>query len=137
MISITDSEGHIITAETSMKILGFTMNAHVNMETHLARVKSKIGMELAKLKPQLKYMTLDDQKLILNAKLRSIIDYGMPLMMGKNESMLQKIESVYMYINRIIQGGYNFRSNKTKVCKDIKVDLPRQLMCKAAVRYLH
>ena len=61
----------------------------------------------------------------------------MPLMMGETEHMLQKIESVYMYVNRIIQGGYNFRSNKTKVCQDIKVDLPRQMMCKAAVRFLH
>ena len=51
--------------------------------------------------------------------------------------MLQKIESAYMYVNRVIQGGYNFRRNKTKVCQEIKVDLPRQLMCKAAVRFLH
>ena len=88
MISITDGEGNNVTAKINMKILGFTMNARGNMESHLAKVKSKIGMELTKLKPQLKYMTLDDRKMILNAKLKSIMDYGMPLLMGENESVL-------------------------------------------------
>ena len=93
-----DSEGNIVKAENTMKILGFTMNTRGNMESHLAKVKSKIGMELSKIKPQLMYMTLDDRKVISNVKLKSIVDYGMPLMIGENKSVLHKVESTYMYI---------------------------------------
>ena len=31
----------------------------------------------------------------------------------------------------------SIQNGKTKLCKEIKVDLPRQWMCKASVRFLH
>ena len=42
-----------------------------------------------------------------------------------------------MTINRIIQGGLIFRTNREKICKEINVDTPRQNICKTAVKYLH
>ena len=124
MICINDPIGNPITAKSSMKILGFKLNARASSESHLSKVKSKIGMELAKLKPMLKFMTLNDRKVILNSKLRSIIDYGLPLFMGKNEAVITKVEATYMSINRIIHGGLMLMTNKEKNCKSIKVDLP-------------
>ena len=61
----------------------------------------------------------------------------MPLFMGENEGVFQKVESAYMNINRLILGGNNWMTNKTKICSEIKVDPPRQLICKAALRFIH
>ena len=106
MIKISHQKGNITNAKTSMKILGITLNAKCSLETHLSCVKSKICMELAKLKPHLSLMCLKDRKVIINSKLKSILDYGIQLFQGESESILQKIESTYMTTNRIIQGGY-------------------------------
>ena len=69
-------------------------------------------MELSKLKPYLSLMSLKDRKVIVTSKLRSLIDFGMPLFQGETESVLQKIEATYMTVNRIIQGGYNLMTNR-------------------------
>ena len=63
MVSICDSKGNITVAQTNMKILGFTINARASMDTHLSRVKSKIGMELSKLKPYLTAINPEDRTL--------------------------------------------------------------------------
>ena len=94
-------------------------------------------LDYSKLKQSPNLLTQQDKKIILSSKIKSRIHYGLPLYLGENESVLQKIESTYMFINRIILGGYNWRTNKTKVCNEIKVDLPRQSMCKASVRFMH
>ena len=77
-ITIKDNKGNILQAKNNMKVLGSTLNARASMDTHLSRIKSRIGMELAKIKLYLTFMTSSDQKLIVNAKLKSILDYSLP-----------------------------------------------------------
>ena len=74
---------------------------------------------------------------LVNAKLKSIIDYEMPLFFGESETVLNKVESTYMLINWIIHWGHTFMTHKVKICKMIKADLPRQNMTKTAVKFLH
>ena len=61
-------------------------------------------------------MNSKGKKIILNAQLRSILDYGLPPYMGENEGMKSKLESTYMLINRIIHGGYTFKVSSKKIC---------------------
>ena len=82
-------------------------------------------------------MRPQDRKLILNSKLKSILDYALPLYMGECELSKSRLESVYMHINRLIRGGYTYRVNKSKICNQIKVDLPRMAMAKTGVTYIH
>ena len=116
--------------ENTLKIFGFAMNAKASMETHLSCVKSQIGFELSKLRPYLHLMNTKDRKIILNTKLRSIIDYGLPLFMGETEAVKSKIEGAYMLVNRIIHGQNKFMTSKTKICCEIKADLPKMWMKK-------
>ena len=51
--------------------------------------------------------------------------------------MISKVEATYMTLNRIIHGGWTFRTNKTKICNEIEVDLPKQNLYKTAVKFLH
>ena len=50
---------------------------------------------------------------------------------------LQKLESTYMTINRLIRGGLTFKVKSEKICKEIKADPPSQHMLKVAVQYIH
>ena len=120
-----------------MKILGVTLNARTSMDLHLSRMKAKVGHELSKIKPYLSSMNNADQKIIVNAKLKSILDYGLPLFMGKNSQVRSKLEAAYMLVNRITHGGYTFKVNKNSICETIKSDLPNQAICKTAVTFLH
>ena len=137
LIEIRDSKNKIIKAEGTLKILGFTLNAKENMENHLSKVKSRIGLELSKLKLYLSLMETKDRKTILNAKLRSIIDYALPLFMGESEAIKAKVESTYMLVNRLIHGKCGYMTAKTKICKDIKSDMPNMWMRKTAAKFMH
>ena len=59
MITIRN-KGNIIKAKQSMKILGVTLNLRASMDSHLGRMKAKVGCELAKLKPYLSSMNPAD-----------------------------------------------------------------------------
>ena len=50
--------GKPIKAKSSMKILGFTLNSRCSMDSHLSMMKSRVGMELSKIKPYLPHMNL-------------------------------------------------------------------------------
>ena len=91
----------------------------------------------SKLKPYLNTMNMKDRKKIVNSKLKSILDYGLPLFMGENAQVRAKLEAAYMLINRVIHGGYTFRVNKTTICDEIKTDMPLQSICKTAATFLH
>ena len=85
IITINDPNGSLIKAKTSMKLLGFMINSWMSIDTHLSRMKARIGMEYVKLKLYLHYINMTDRKVIINLKLRSILDYGLPLYMGEHE----------------------------------------------------
>ena len=57
--------------------------------------------------------------------------------MGENEQIKARLESTYMLVNRIIHGGYTFKVNNKKVCKEANVELPRMHMSKTAVTFVH
>ena len=82
MVEISDTDNKKIKAQNVMKVLGVKLNAKGNLENHLSHMKSKIGIEHAKMKPYLVMMSQKDQKILIDSKLRSILDYGLPLYMG-------------------------------------------------------
>merc|ERR1711954_50654 len=137
IIQITNTDNKILKAQNSMKILGFTLNARGEMDSHLSRIKSRIGMEHHKIKPYLKWMNLNDRKTIVNSKLRSVVDYGLPLFMGENLDIRDKLESTYMTIKRIIHGGLTFRVRKTDICRKIKEETPDKHILKVSTKFIH
>ena len=99
-------------------------------------MKSKIRMEYGKLKPYLSMMLQNVRKILVNWKLRSILDYGLPLYMGESESTRRKLESAYMTLNRIIHGGLTFKVSKVNICKKIKCELPAKYILKTLARFI-
>merc|ERR1711954_502434 len=102
LIKVYDSQNKLIKAQNTMKSLGFTLNSRCTLDSHLSSMRSRIGLEYSKLKPYLNLMSQNDRKLIVNSKLRSILDYGIPLYMGETEALRNELEACYMTLNRII-----------------------------------
>ena len=94
-------------------------------------------MEYFKIKPYLKWMNMIDRKIIVNSKLRSIVDYGLPLFMGENNDVKAKLESTYMTLKRIIHGGLTFKVRKTEICTKIKEEPPEKHILKVSAKYIH
>ena len=82
-------------------------------------------------------MNMDDRKIIVNAKMRSIIDYGLPLFKGENQEIRDKVESTYMTLKRIIHGGLTFRVRKTEICQKIKEETPDKHILKVSAKFIH
>ena len=89
------------------------------------------------MKPFLPFLTIPDRKIIVEAKLKSIIDYGVPLFQGENQMIMNKLEATYMSVNRIIRGGLTYKVSKVKICKDIKSDLPAKHIRNATLNFIH
>ena len=117
IISIRDLKGKEIKAKTQMK--------------------SKMGIVYAKMKPFLSFMNVPDCKIIVGAKLKSILDYGVPLFQGENQMTMNKLEASYMTINRIIRRGLTYKVSRVKICNDIKCDLPAKHIRKASLSFIH
>lgn len=114
IVAFNDTQGNRVFAGNSMKVLGFTMNSRMSMDNHLSRMKSKMGIEYTKLKPLMSFMSLKDRKVIVNAKLRSILNYGLPIYMGESQQVRHKLEAAYMMVNKIIGEGLTTRSARSK-----------------------
>ena len=112
------------------------MNSRGTLDSHLSKMKSRIGYEYSKLKPYLNLMSQSDRKLIVNSKLRSILDYGTPLYMAETEGLRSKLEASHMTLNRIIHGGLTFKVNNSKICKRIGCELPDKHIKKISARYI-
>ena len=107
------------------------------MDSHLSRIRSRIGMEFSKIKPLVSQMSVPHRKIILESKLRSHIDYGLPIFLGENQQLKDKLETTYMSVNKLIRGGVTYKVNNTKICKEIKSELPAQHMKKTAALFIH
>ena len=100
-------------------------------------MKSKMGMVYAKMKRFLSFLNVPDRKIIVESKLKSILDYGVPLFQSENQMTMNKLEASYMTVNRIIRGGLTYKVSKVKICNDIKCDLPAKHIRKASLSFIH
>ena len=81
-------------------------------------------------------MKLNDRRIIVNSKMRSIVDYALPLYMGETQVLRSKLESTYMTLKRIIHGGLTFTVSKVNICKQIKEELPEKHINKTAAKFI-
>ena len=94
------TEKYVIIHEAeALKILGFHLNCRNTMDTHLNATSSKISMILSKLKPALKHLTEKNRNKIISAKVKPVALYGIQLMLGQNQRIFHKAETVIMTTN--------------------------------------
>ena len=90
----------IINKSESITILGFVQNRRNTMDTHLNSLAAKVGMMLANLKPALTFMSEKVRKRIITANVKSLALYGLQLILGQPQSIIQRVCAILMCINR-------------------------------------
>ena len=61
------------------------MNERNNWDSHLNRIRSRIGLSQNKIRPALKHMNLQTRRTVITAKVKSIIMYGAPMILNQNQ----------------------------------------------------
>ena len=107
------------------------------MDTHLNTVAAKIGMTLTKLRPALTYMSPKIRKRIIESKVKPIILYGSPLVLGQPQSVIQRACSIIMRVNKVMFSNVEGLRSSTAICKKLNIDDPRQDLIKSSLKFIH
>ena len=94
-------------------------------------------MEKRKLSPAYNYMSLDQRKVVLTAKLKSLLEYSFPLLLAQPQNVRQKAEVISMKINRwILQENTLYVRNET-ICKKLNCPTPAQAIVNCSAKFIH
>ena len=104
------------------------------MDTHLNSVAAKVEMLLSKLKPALTLMPDPIKKRIIIAKVKSIATYGMQLILGQPQSIIQRACAIMMRINRQMFSNTEGLRSMSAICRKLNIDEPRQDILKASLK---
>ena len=120
-----------------MKILGFIQNRRNTMDTHINSMASKIGLTLSNLKPALQYMSPEIKKRVITAKVKSIALYGSQLIIGQSQNTIQRACALIMRVNRAMHNNTEGLRSTSAICRQLKIDEPRQEVIKITFSYIH
>ena len=136
-LTIKTENNKIIKEDETLKILGFQQNRNNTMDSHLNATAAKVGMNIANLKPALPYLSEKNRKEIITSKIKSIALYGIQIMIGQNQQILHKAESIIMRINRLMTSNPEGLRSDEAICKYVGVDQPRQDILKSNFLMIH
>ena len=126
-----------INSKNSMKILGFVTNDRMTLDSHLSAMMSKIGLEYHKLRPALNYMDLQTRRIVIDAKVRTHIDYIMPLIISQPQYVKNRVEKILMKVNRWTLQENTFKMRNVTICKRVGCPTPNQEILRASVKFFH
>ena len=136
-IKIRIDDNNEISESETIKILGFQQNRRNTMDTHLNTVSSNVGMLLAKLKPALTYMPDPIKKRIIQSKVKSVATYGLQLIIGQPQSIIQRACAILMNINRKMFTNIEGLRSTSAICRKLNLDEPRQEILKSGFKLIH
>ena len=82
-------------------------------------------------------MNLKTRRETIYAKATSLLLYGSELFTGQTEWTQRKITSILIKCNREIYRKNWFKVSNQKICRDILVDLPEEMLRKSTLRFFH
>ena len=83
----------------SIKILGLWTTQDNSMLHHISKIRGQVYKSLSTLKPYLKYMNLEQRKLMVYSKVLGKASYGVGLYIGQTKSIKDKITAISMRAN--------------------------------------
>ena len=128
--------GDLIESSSQVKILGVKFDSNNSMNSHVASIASRIGMNFQQLKPFLKHASMQQRKTILCSKLESIALYTSPLFLNESHTCTKRLESVIMTIYKWIYNKCTYRKKYSDICKEIKIEEPSQTLLKNNAKFI-
>ena len=107
------------------------------METHLNALSSKVNLILSKLKPALKFLNERNKKIVISSKVKPVALYGVQLMLGQNQQIMHKAQTLIMRINRYMTSNPEGLKSSEALCKSIGIDEPLQEILKSNFKLIH
>ena len=94
-------------------------------------------MEKRSLNHIILHMNIEQRKVILLAKLKSIIEYCYPLLVAQPQNVRKQAETITMRINRWILQENTFRVRNETICKKIQCPTPNQAIVQCGAKFIH
>ena len=82
-------------------------------------------------------MSLKTRKEIVQAKIGSLLLYGSPLYCGQTQEIRNNLTTQLMKLNRLIFNQNTYKMSNKRICKNIQVELPDQLIKKNTLNMIH
>ena len=136
-VKFKTKEGDTIREVNALRVLGFIKNNRDSYDSHLGQVNGRVVKTLAELKPYTKHMDQNTRKEIIYSKVASIALYGCELFTGQTEWTTSKFTSILMKCNREIFQRDWFKVSNSRICKEIKVDHPIEIIKKSTLKFMH
>ena len=136
-VTFKTKTGEKIIEVNALRILGFLKNNRDSYDSHLGVINGRVTQALQEIKPFMKLMDLKSRKEIVYSKVASIALYGVELYTGQTEWTLNKFTSILMKCNKTIYNRDWFKVSNRKICRDILVDHPTEIMRKATLKMIH
>ena len=80
---------------------------------------------------------IDQRRLIISSLVLSIVRYCSSIYSGQQESVLDRFHTTVMKIYRAILNQCTYKTRCEKICSDIKMPMPRELIAKDAMNFTH
>ena len=90
-----------------------------------------------KIRGALPYLNGKNRKIILEAKLKGQLRLTLPLLLNENQCVQSCAEVMLMKINKWIHGGFTFKQENKKICKEIMVPLPEKEILDSSAKFIH
>ena len=119
-----------------MKILGWWSNEANDMSTHLMRTKSVVHHQAFMLKPALRYLNLQQRKIVVQAKILSKLKYGLCLYAGQKETIKGGVDVLVMFCYRLIYRENTYMMRNERICEKIGLEMPNQIIQKSALLFI-
>ena len=106
--------------------------------TNIAQARSTALNRLHQLKPLIAEVDdIDQRRLILTSSVISILRYCAPLYAGQTDTIKSIFHTAIMRVNRVIYNQNTFRTRCEKICRSIRMPMPKEILVKDSVILMH
>ena len=94
-------------------------------------------MKIHKMRDYLKYMSLESKRKLFNSHIMSTFRYGIAQYAGETIHTKSRLHNSIMRCMRVFRGYNRTKNSNNDVLTDMKIEDPRQIVLKDAVKYVH
>ena len=109
----------------------------IKLLSKLSKLMTRIGYEYNKLRPSLEYMDLQTRRIVINAKVRTHVEYILPLIIAQPQYVQNKVFKILMKLNRWTLRENTFKIRNTTICKKIGCPTPQQELLRVSYKFIH
>ena len=129
--------GFVIKEKNTIKILGSLFNRSATCEADISHTVSSCMSTLHKLRPLIKWTSLETRRVLVKALVLSKLEYLAFTYVSATEAQLNRLHKVLMTSARLIFGSYGFKVSCDKILKTTQLLTLRRICRTEAVKFIN